>query len=282
MKKLLILSGLVFILILFFGCATQQKTEEKGATKSALKVPEYIPQVEPTTTQSEETEAELRAATAISRSLKVRVIQSNGFTYVADGSTTTTRETEARGYVKITCDEPKCFKTSKGNGRELRVLASISSTDRTTSLTSSMDSGFSRTLKIGDVMLKLNGAPQRWILAPFSPNKKTITSTNPFTCQYIELGGGGFTYAADGSTTVTRETSATAYVKCSASLTNSFLVGTKKGTEIRVLLLTSGHDDDLSPMDSGFSRDLREGDIMLKLENTPERWVLLDPNEEIR
>ncbi len=95
---------------------------------------------------------------------------SSGFTYAADGSTSTTRESNATGYMRITTDVSGGFTTSQGTGNEVRVLLLTSTTDSLLSnLSKSVGTGFSaidgsgNTLNPGATLLKLQGTPERWV-----------------------------------------------------------------------------------------------------------------------
>ncbi|MBS3068235.1 hypothetical protein J4450_06015 [Candidatus Micrarchaeota archaeon] len=87
------------------------------------------------------------------------------FSYVADGSTATTRESNS-SYVKITCGSANCFSTNAGSGNEFRVLLLTNGNAAlTSSITRGASSGFASrsTLYPGDIILKLDGAPERWV-----------------------------------------------------------------------------------------------------------------------
>ncbi len=104
--------------------------------------------------------------------------------------------------------------------------------------------------------------------------------------EFVELGSSGFTYVADGSTTTTRESNATGYVRITTGVSGGFSTSQGTGSEVRVLLLTDGTGgllgttgnltkSDFSGFNSGGYHVLVPGSTIMKLEGTPERWVFL-------
>ena len=114
----------------------------------------------------------------------------------------------------------------------------------------------------------------------FSGLDKNPSSSDDYDtlrCEYVDTIG-GFTYVADGPTSNTRESSAS-YVSCRTDVSSGFSTAAGSGSEFRVLLLTDANAALTSNLtigaSSGFAGHgtLMPGDIILKLEGSPGRWV---------
>lgn len=117
-------------------------------------------------------------------------------------------------------------------------------------------------------------------------NPSSSTDYDTLKYEFVELGSSGFTYVADGSTTTTRESNATGYLRITTSVSGGFSTSQGTGSEVRVLLLTDGTGGLLGTVgnltksafdgfNSGGFHVLVPGSTIMKLEGTPERWVFL-------
>ena len=118
------------------------------------------------------------------------------FNYVADGSTTTTRESNASGFIKVTTGVSGGFSTSQGTGSEVRILLLSDNTatilDTTANISKSAFDGFNaggrHSLVPGSVIMKLEGTPERWVFLGNLTSTTLQFSTNGFTNDtYVNL-----------------------------------------------------------------------------------------------
>lgn len=130
----------------------------------------------------------------------------SGFNYVADGSTSTTRESNASGYVRITSGVSGAFASSVGTGRELRVLLQTDGAlSWTGNVTKTAISGFSSrpSLIPGDVIMKLEGTPERWVsignITSFDAGPSNVLSNNTYQDIQYSIAGAPATVSGGGA-----------------------------------------------------------------------------------
>ncbi len=99
--------------------------------------------------------------------------------------------------------------------------------------------------------------------------------------EFRDLGSSKFAYAADGSTSTNRESNASGYILITTTVSGGFSTAQGTGHEAVVLLLTDTAANLTANitvgLDSGFSTrpSLIPGDVLLKLEGSPDRYVFV-------